>query len=191
MFKSGILLVTMAAFSSSVMAATSPLYVGTQFSATSLKETDDFDRISFDFNTLTILAGYQFSDFVAAEVRLGRGVKDETYREPGFSERLKVKQQTMLLLRGSVPLSESFSLYGLAGYGGSKFEYQVTDGNNRFSDQETLDGFAWGIGAGLMIAPQLTLTFEYLQLPQERFRDGNDSYKLQANNISVGLNYRF
>lgn len=191
MRKLHLVLVALTALSGSALAAASPLYLGGQFSATNLKETDDFGRVTFDFNTLTVLAGYQFTDHVAAEVRFGRGVKDESFSEPGFSERLKVKQQTMLLLKGAVPLSDSFSLYGLAGYGGSKFEYQVRNGNQSFRDQETLDGFAWGVGAGLTIAPRLTLTLEYLQLPQEKFRDGNDNYKLQANNLSFGLNYQF
>lgn len=191
MLKPFVALVVISGLVAPALAMDSPFYVGGQVSATKLKEMDSSESVSFDFTTISVLAGYQFNPYVAAEVRFGTGVKGERYREPGFQEELTVDQQSMLLLKAGVPLSNSLSLYGLAGYGASKFKYEVQDEGFRFTDSETLDGFAWGVGAGLKFTPRLTATLEYLQLPQERFRDGSDSYKLKANNLSLGLNYQF
>lgn len=191
MLKKYLSVLVIAACSTAVTAADSPFYVGAQISATELKESEAGNSASFDFTTLSALAGYHFTPYIAAEVRLGTGVKGESYRELDYSEKLSVEMQSMLLLKGTVPVTDIISLYGVAGYASTKFKYQERATGFSFSDTETLDGLAWGIGAGVKITPRLTATLEYLQLPDEKFSDGPYNYKLKTNNLTLGLNYQF
>jgi opacity protein-like surface antigen len=191
MLKKYLSVLIIAACSTAAAAADSPFYVGAQLSATELKESEAGNSDSFDFTTLSALAGYRFTPYIAAEVRLGTGVKDESYRELDYSEKLSVDLQSMLLLKGIVPITDTFSLYGLAGYASTKFKYQERSTGFSFSETETINGVAWGVGAGVKITPRLTATLEYLQLPDEKFSDGPYNYKLKTNNLTLGLNYQF
>jgi opacity protein-like surface antigen len=191
MLKKYLSVLVFAACSTAATAADSPFYVGVQLSATELKESEAGNSDSFDFTTLSALAGYQFTPYIAAEVRLGTGVKDESYRELDYSEKLSVDLQSMLLLKGIVPVTDTFSLYGLAGYASTKFKYQERETGFSYSETETINGVAWGVGAGFRITPRLTATLEYLQLPDEKFYDGPYNFKLKTNNLTLGVNYQF
>lgn len=191
MLKTYLSVLVLAACSTAAVAADSPFYVGAQVSATELKETEAGNSDSFDFTTLSALAGYQFTPYIAAEVRLGKGVKGESYRDFDYSEKLSVDLQSMLLLKGTVPVTDTLSLYGVAGYASTKFKYEERAIGFLYSDTETVDGLAWGVGAGFRVTPRLTATLEYLQLPDEKFSDGPYNFKLQANNLTLGLNYQF
>lgn len=191
MLKKYLSVLVIAACSTVATAADSPFYVGAQISATELKESEAGNSASFDFTTLSALAGYHFTPYIAAEVRLGTGVKGESYRELDYSEKLSVDLQTLLLLKGTVPINDMFSLYGVAGYGSTKFKYQERSTGFSFSETETINGLAWGVGAGFRVTPRLTATLEYLQLPDEKFSDGPYNFKLKTNNLTLGVNYQF
>ncbi len=174
-----------------VIAADSPFYLGGQLSSTELKESALGSSESFDFTTLSVLAGYQFTPFLAAEIRLGTGVDGESYRELDYVEELEVTQQRLLLLKGTVPISDAFALYGVAGYGATKFRYTERFTGYYYSDSETIDGLSWGVGAGLSITPKLSATFEYLQMPSESYNEDGFGYKLKSHNVSLGIIYQF
>ena len=172
-------------------AADSPFYVGGQVSKTTLKESAGGFSDDFDFTVLSAIGGYQFTPFFSTELRLGKGVSGEGFQDVGYSEKLDVSQQTAVLMKGSVPITDALSLYGVAGYGASKFTYKERDGNFYYSDSETVDGLTWGVGAGLKFTQNLTATVEYLQMPSEKFNDGGFGYKLKSNNLSLGVIYQF
>ncbi|MCF4008752.1 porin family protein [Rheinheimera sp. UJ63] len=174
-----------------VFAADSPFYIGGQISNTTLKESAAGFSDDFDFTVLSAIAGYQFTPFFATELRLGKGVSGESFQDIGYSEKLDVSQQTAVLMKGSVPITDAFSLYGVAGYAASKFTYKERDGNFYYSDSETVDGLTWGVGAGVKFTQNLSATVEYLQMPSEKFNDGGFGYKLKSHNLSLGVIYQF
>jgi len=174
-----------------VIAADTPFYVGGQIGAAKLKETESGFSESFDFTTLSAVAGYSFNQYLAAEIRLGTGIRDESFSEGGFSEKFKISQQNLLLVKGTVPVSEAFSLYGLAGFGSVKFKYEEREPGFSYSETDTVDGFSWGVGAAFNITSNWSASLEYLQLPEETFREGPFTLKFKTSSVNLGVNYRF
>lgn len=166
-------------------------YVGAQYNKTTLKEKDSGLSVSVDFGSLTALAGYQFNDYFAVEGRVGTGVSDKSFSEDGYKETFGIDTQTMLLAKASYKLSNEFSLFAVAGYSKTEFEYKETGPSYSFSEKDSLSGFALGIGGEYRFANDIAINVEYMMLPDETFRDGQYSAKLEGNNLSVGLSYYF
>lgn len=167
------------------------LYVGGQYNKTTLKEKDSGYSASVDFASLTALAGYKFNDYIAVEARLGTGVDDKSSRNGSYKESFGVDMQTMLLAKASYNLSQEFALFGVAGYSKTEFEYKESDTSYSFSESDSLNGLALGIGAEFKFANNVAVNLEYVMLPDKTYRDGAYSFKLEANNLSLGVNYYF
>lgn len=179
---------------SSVFAAhadTQNFYVGGQYNKTTLEEKDSGYSVSVDFGSLSALAGYQFNDYFAVEARLGTGINDKSFSEDGYKETFGVNLQTMLVAKARYQLSNEFSVFALAGYSKTEFEYKETGPSYSFSEKDSLTGLALGIGGEFRFANNFAVNVEYVMLPDETFRDGPYSFKLEANNLSVGVNYYF
>lgn len=179
---------------SSVFAAhadTQNFYVGGQYNKTTLEEKDSGYSVSVDFGSLSALAGYQFNDYFAVEARLGTGINDKSFSEDGYKESFGVNLQTMLVAKARYQLSSEFSVFALAGYSKTEFEYKETGPSYSFSEKDSLTGLALGIGGEFRFANNVAVNVEYVILPDETFRDGPYSFKLEANNLSVGVNYYF
>ncbi|MBU2114486.1 MAG: porin family protein [Gammaproteobacteria bacterium] len=174
-----------------VHADTENFYVGGQYSKTTLKEKESGFSASVDFGSLSALAGYKINNYFAVEARLGTGVKDESYSEDGYKESFGVSLQTMLLGKASYKLSNEFSVFAVAGYSKTEFEYKETEGSFSYSEKDTINGLALGIGGEFRFANNVAVNVEYLMLPDETFRDDGYSLKIEANNLSVGVNYYF
>ncbi|GAB57732.1 porin family protein [Rheinheimera nanhaiensis] len=174
-----------------VQADTQNFYVGGQYNKTTLEEKDSGYSVSVDFGSLSALAGYQFNDYFAVEARLGTGINDKSFSEDGYKESFGVNLQTMLVAKARYQLSSEFSVFALAGYSKTEFEYKETGPSYSFSEKDSLTGLALGIGGEFRFANNVAVNVEYVMLPDETFRDGPYSFKLEANNLSVGVNYYF
>lgn len=191
MLKKCIALATVAAFATPTFAADSPFYVGGQVGATKSKISAGNFSEDFDFTTLSVLAGYNFTDNFALEARLGTGIKSEKYRDGNYTDEYSVRHKQLLLLRGNVPISDAFSLYGLAGLGAVKLKYEEQYTLSTDTGTIKADGFSWGVGAQLNINNNWAANVEYVQLPEKTFRDDLGSYKLKTNSVSLGIVYQF
>lgn len=166
-------------------------YVGGQYSKTTLKEKESDFSASVDFGVLTALAGYKYNNYLAVEARLGTGIKDKSYSEDGYKETFGIDLQTMLIAKASYPLSNEFTVFGLAGYSKTEYGYKESGPSYSFSETDSLSGLALGIGGEFKFANNFAVNLEYVMLPDETFRDGQYSLKLESNNLSLGINYYF
>lgn len=166
-------------------------YVGGQYNKTTLEEKESGLSASIDFGSLTALAGYKFNEFIAVEARIGTGINDKSFSEDGYKESFGVDLQTMLIAKASYKLSNEFSVFALAGYSKTEFEYKESGPSYSFSETDSLSGLALGIGAEFRFANNFAVNLEYVMLPDETLREGSYSFKLEANNLSVGVNYYF
>jgi opacity protein-like surface antigen len=164
-------------------------YFGGQYNKTTLKASGG--DASVDFGSLTALAGYSFNDYFAVEARLGTGVKDESDRDGDYSEKFGVDLQTMLLARANYSLSDAFSVFAVAGYSKTDFGYKETSSSYSFSETDTVNGIALGLGAEIKLPNNFAIHLEYLKLPDETLSEGPYSIKVKSDNLSVGLNYYF
>ena len=113
---------------------------------------------------------------LAIEGRIGTGINSaETH---GYA----VNVQTFGggYLKGSLPLSPVFSLYGVAGVG-------TIDLRRNFGEDTTDTGFSFGIGGDVALQSNVSLNFEWTRYPS-----GTDvGYDYNNNMFSAGLNWHF
>lgn len=162
--------------------AEQPYYFGAQYSQQSV------DDLSWDFGVLSAVAGYQLNDVFAIEGRLGLGIQDEEYSDAFTSAKIGIDHSYSLLGKASWPVLETLSVYGMAGFNKTKYDFKMNDEGDTLRDSHSEDGLIYGAGAELRFTPNLSFTFEYAVLP-EIGDDGEDN--LDVDSISAGINYRF
>lgn len=161
--------------------AEQPYYFGAQYSQQSV------DDVSWDFGVLSAVAGYQFNDVFAIEGRFGLGIQDEEYSSALTSAKVGVDHSYSVLGKASWPVLETLSVYGMAGFNKTKYDFKVNDGDT-LRDSHSEDGLIYGAGAELRFTPNLSFTFEYAVLPEI---GDDDEDNLDVDSISAGINYRF
>lgn len=161
--------------------AEQPYYFGAQYSQQSV------DDASWDFGVLSGVAGYQLNEVFAVEGRFGLGVQDEEYSGAFTSAEVGIDHSYSLLGKASWPVLETLSVYGIAGFNKTKYDFKVNDDGDYLSDSHSEDGLIYGAGAELRVTPNFSFTFEYAVLPEL----GDDEDNLDVESISAGVNYRF
>jgi hypothetical protein len=114
---------------------------------------------------------------LAIEGRIGTGINSaETH---GYS----VNPQTFGggYVKGSLPLSPLFSLYGVAGVG------TITLHRNFGVGSSTDTGFSFGIGGDMALQSNVSLNFEWTRFPSA----DDVGYTYNNNMFSGGLNWHF
>ncbi|MEY1662468.1 porin family protein [Isoalcanivorax beigongshangi] len=124
---------------------------------------------------LTVRAGAQMNDFLAAEVRLGFGVNDDKVN----GVKVELENTMGAYVRGILPLNERFGVYVLGGVTRAK----VKASGFGVSDSESETKVAYGLGADFSLTPEMFVNIEYARL-----LDGSD-FDLDA--LSVGAGWRF
>lgn len=161
--------------------ADQPLYFGAQYSQQSV------DDASWDFGVLSGVVGYNFNEIFAIEGRLGLGIQDEEYSGAFTSAKVSVDHSYSVLGKASWPVMETLSVYGIAGFNKTKYDFKINDAGDNFNDSYSEDGLIYGAGAEIRISSNLSLNFEYAVLPEL----GDDEDNLDVDSISAGINYRF
>ena len=156
------------------------------------------------YDSAGVLAGFQLSERLAIEGRFSSGSSGyrSFYGSPSsprgrYTEDLD--WQAQIFLKGSMPLGESLSLYGLFGFTQTQFEatglsqvYDV-DGNwideVPFSRRFRSNGFGYGVGAEYRLTDSVNIFLEHQVLPDFEIRDSD--YKENWESTSVGFSVRF
>jgi Outer membrane protein beta-barrel domain len=87
--------------------------------------------------------GYDLGPHLALEARLGTGLSSDSVSVEGIDVDFKIKSFVGGYLRGTLPLSDSFGVYGLLGYASGKAEASAM--GVVASDSE--DGVSYFVGA--------------------------------------------
>jgi len=164
-------------------------YVGGGLSAVVATNSDvsadyfEADKIGQDrLGNVTLLAGYEYNEYVAVEGRYSTSFTHET----------KVSMDGWgLYVKPQYPASDGFKIYALLGFGGV-----TLDGVNGYTADVDDTGFQWGIGASYSLKRytenDLSLFIDYVSMANEmdgRFYDG--ALETDVSAITVGLSYRF
>lgn len=152
-----------------------PLYFGAMYD----KQSVDVIGASFDFGLITGVVGYDISDYLSVEGRLGFGVIDEDIRDEDGENTVGVDHSYSVLLKAGTNLSDSFRLYGLAGY--NKTKYGANDGD--ISE----GGLTYGIGGEMKLADNFSLNLEYAKLPDI----SDEEVEVDVDRLSLGVTFRF
>jgi opacity protein-like surface antigen len=164
-------------------AAENGWYAGLGLSAVSTREAN----VSVEFTggktgqdrlgNITLLAGYNFNAYLAAEGRYTTSISYEDNVEmSGWS----------LFLKPQYPVTEEFAVYALLGFGGVTLD--GVDGANIDVDET---GFQWGIGMNYLIMEHVSLFTDYTFLGNDMDGIYNGASKADVDAITVGMTYDF
>lgn len=121
--------------------------------------------------------GQQFSPNLAIEGRIGGGFSDDS--ADGYA--VKVDALYAGYVKGSLPLGQGFSLYGLGGLGGMHLRRNFGDGD------ATESGFSYGLGADFALGNGTALNLEWTRL----LSGTNFGYDFNTDIASIGVTFRF
>jgi hypothetical protein len=121
--------------------------------------------------------GVPIAPNLAIEGRAGTGLGG--YSSDGY--RTEVRSFYGAYVKGSLPLSPQFSLYGVGGIAGVNLR-------RNFGDGETRDaGLSLGIGGDFAIGNGTGINVEWTRLPSGR----NAGYDFNNSMVSIGMTWRF
>lgn len=134
-------------------------------------------------HALTLLAGYDFSQYLAVEGRYTFSLGDLDIDNNGGEGEIDADLSNLALyLKPMYPIG-GLTLYGLLGYG------KVTlDDGEKYSES----GFQWGIGAGYNINDTIGVFVDYTRLYDDKGFDaiwGDQDVVVDA--VNVGVTYEF
>ena len=148
-----------------------------------LWELDVDDVPEAEATGLRVRGGVEINPYLAFEVHLASGGSDRVrISEPGFGSfdvDIELDYLAGAFLRGQIPLSERFRLYGLAGYSKAKFTMKGLGGS--VSDDDT--GLSLGLGGQFLATEQVFLSADYVLYLNK------SDYDFGA--LSLGAGYRF
>ncbi len=156
-------------------------YVGANYLAATYEE--DGITEEFDINGISLKAGAQVNPYVAAEVRYGFGLGDDTISSGGSS--LSVELDYLIGAYGVFGIPNASPLYPYAVLGFTKGELTAPasgpGGSASASASET--DISYGLGANLSITDELGVNAEYMMYVD---KEGSE-----VSGFSVGGIFRF
>ena len=150
-------------------------YMGVDYSMFTYDETGFPEA---EPSALRLKAGYFFTDNVAVEGQLGFGIEDDTITS-GIPITLELDNFISVLLRGQIPLANTFNIYGVVGM--TRADLTASSGAIAISDADTSVSF--GVGADFEVSDDMYLNVDYMSYLDET------AYDLTA--FSVGLRFNF
>ncbi|MEE2024340.1 porin family protein [Alkalimonas mucilaginosa] len=162
-------------------------YAGAQYERHNLKANEEEGSVSYNLGTIGLLGGYQITENFAIEGRWHFGVQDKSKNFDDGRTEVKLRNRFALLGKGMVPLTDEFSLYGLAGYSHAKYRLDWSDEQDSVRVSPSGKGFTWGVGGAYAINNQFAVHLEYNDLPKAKIEDA----KARASAISLGFSYKF
>lgn len=160
------------------LAADAPLapqfYAGVAYEPITIGTSDYGD---FDVSTVSVKGGVGLHKFFAVEARYGTSVSDDSRTVLGTQVNTELDHYYGAYAKGIVPLHESFSLYGLAGYTKAETSVSTAFGSSSGSD----DGFSYGGGLTFHFNPNLAFNVEYMSYLDK------DDYDIKGYGVGVSM----
>lgn len=165
-------LILTALLASPLAAMADGFYVGGQvgYGAQKSELSDAIGGDKKDLETVigSIKAGYDFNDYLGAEVRVSGVDKDSTG--------IKADYLASAYVKGMVPVSDSISLYGLVGATSVQMDKKVYG-------KDSIASASYGIGARYAMTDNVGINLEATQVSSHK------DYELGG--VSLGVDYKF
>ena len=163
-------------------------YLGGGFAMVNYEETIQGDNLDFDPTALVGRIGYGVVDNFAIEGRLGFGLSDDSVsRTDGVNTAtatVEVDQIAGVYGVGYLPVSEVFSIYGLAGFTRGELTAKVELNGASLSEASDDDtDFSYGVGAEAGLAQNISGYVEWVS-----YLDKDD---YETTGVSLGAKYSF
>ncbi len=161
---------------SSGIAASSENYMGVDFTIVKYEETGYSD---VNPKVLRLRAGHNFTPNFSLEGHIGFGIADDSTSIMGFKADMEIDYLYGLYVRGNVPLSDQFKMYGIAGY----TNINATASLLGFSYSDDEEDFSYGVGIEIFSDKKVSCNLEYMQLTEK-----SDN---EFSSISIGAKINF
>ncbi len=173
-------------------------YIGTHHSEQKITSTPDRE-----FNTLGIIAGYQYNQYLALETRFSGGTSGYSHpfnvnKLPNAKYKEEIDTQKAILFKASYPIGHGFNIYALAGITKSKYEitttnsYTTIEGNTTttypYIYKHSESGINYGIGLNYQLSESFNFFIDFQTLPRLKI-DSRESSTWKS--TSLGVNYTF
>ncbi len=182
---------------------TSAFYLGLGYSGMEAKLSTNLFNINKEsdtFNQVLLQAGYKFNDYIAIEGRYAIGTDDSDWSFYHHNHPLLRRQDVSadswnLFVKPMYPVTDSFDVYALLGYGETSFDYGIND-----TDFGDTGGFAWGLGVAYSFTDSVAVFVDYVDQSDDSTADyilTRDRHLIPANfdldfdSWSVGVTYSF
>lgn len=172
----------------------SAFYIGLGYGGMKAKLSTDLlniNKTSDTFNQVMLQAGYNFNEYIAIEGRYYIGTDNSSWNwydgqvgAPILGGQSVSADAWDIFVKPMYPVTDSFDIYALLGYGETSFDYSWGRSTN-FGDT---GGFAWGLGAKYDFSDNWSVFVDYID--QE---DGglNDFYLVNGVLVPVNLDVDF
>ncbi|MDC5706094.1 porin family protein [Vibrio europaeus] len=199
------------ALSATAVQAHEGLYVGGNFQMANVNLKPEGEIANnlfggkYTSSIVNIVAGYDFNQYLAVEGRVGLPSSTETYSagDAYGSATLEGKPTTSyaLFAKGTLPITEMFSVYALAGFGSSPYKLEATvretgepvrNGDVKF-DKVSLQ---YAAGVEVNFTPQIAMTAEYGMFGYGEqdvvlTSDMKSKVKYDTTGFNIGVKYKF
>ena len=184
-------------------AVTSTAFASDNWYLGALYNSQDYAVYGRHFNTAGLVAGYEFNQYFSLEGRYGVGTSGyetvyDITEDTETSYKEDIDTQYSLFIKGSYPIDDSLSIYGLVGYSETDLE---VNGYAQFVDENALTlvsypigltqtdkGLSYGLGLSYKINAKFSIFADYQVLPDfEPTPDYSRSWKSK----NIGISYKF
>ncbi len=149
----------------------------------------------YNASTVNLIAGYDFNQYFAVEGRVGIPASSE--KSTQLIASLEGKPQTSYAIfgKGTLPLTDMFSVYALAGVGSSPYKIEASIGP--LSDSQKFDKVSLQYAAGVEVnfTPSIAMTAEYgvfgYGKQEMSMLDYKTDAKYSTKGFNVGIKYKF
>ncbi|MGF1834680.1 porin family protein [Photobacterium sanguinicancri] len=159
------------------------LYVGGDLQLQQQTAKDSGVKQKTKLGSINGKVGYEVNEYFSVEGRAGMGVKNGKYTAGSTELKAKEKYNVGAYALASYPITDSFSVYGLAGYSYGKVSLEA----NGDKEKVSLKGLSYGVGAKYKVTEQIALTTEVGHYG--KYKKGDMKVSKEA--VSLGVQYSF
>lgn len=164
----------------SVASAENVVYVGAGLQQGTYEEDDLSD---YTLPVINLLAGYNFNDNNAIEIRYLSGLDEGSNNESIGKVGLEIEEATSVFYRYNLHFLDRFILYGLIGYTDASFNSKFYTYN--ISNNFEINGVSYGAGLGLYTSRSVIFNMESISY----FSDQDDGAGYSG--VNFNINYVF
>ncbi|WCP69020.1 porin family protein [Vibrio tubiashii] len=141
--------------------------------------------------TVNLVAGYDFNQYLAVEGRVGLPSSSESSMAYGVTLEGKPQTSYAVFGKGTLPITEMFSVYAMAGVGSSPYKVEAKLGSESVSAKFDKVSLQYAAGVEVNFTQQIAMTAEYGMHGYGKQDIGGKEAKYDTTGFNIGVKYKF
>lgn len=156
-------------------------YLGLGYSYMNMNASET-PEVDVTGNSVLLLAGYNFNQYIGLEGRYTMNVGDLTIDDGVTEDVSDDMTNAAIYVKGMYPVADTFNVYALLGYGETTYDNGI-----EYSEA----GFQWGLGANVEVMDNVGVFVDYTRMYDDTGFDTLTVTDVVVDAISVGVTYTF